>query len=81
MQVYVFHKSSLKLKMNIISHNFIAAFLFAGGTYKEMKTDDNRNFWGLPASWKATVEGRKVKLWQVYCDTKIPNDIINNNES
>jgi len=75
---YIYRKDHPKQKLNIIGHNFIAAFGFAGGTYKGMKTDDNKYFWRLPASWKAKVSGGKIKLWQVYCDTKIPYDIINN---
>jgi hypothetical protein len=64
-------------KVDIVGHNFIALFGFASGTYQGLKTDDDRDFWRLPASWKATLEGGKIKLWQVYCDTKIPYDIIN----
>ena len=58
----------------------IAAFGFASGTFKNKKTDDNKNFWRLPASWKAVVSDNKIKLWQVYADTKIPFDIIDKNK-
>jgi ketosteroid isomerase-like protein len=58
----------------------IAAFGFAEGTYKGIKTDQNKNYWKLPAAWKAVIENGKVKLWQVYADTKIPFDIINHSK-
>ncbi len=47
---------------------------FAGGTYKG--TEPERNHWKLPAAWKASVEGGLIKSWQVFCDTKVPADII-----
>jgi len=59
--------------------NTIAAFGFASGTFKGLKSDKNENYWRLPASWKAIVENNKIKLWQVYADTKIPFDIIDKN--
>jgi ketosteroid isomerase-like protein len=58
----------------------IAAFGFASGTYKGKTTDNNENYWRLPASWKAIVSDNKIKLWQVYADTKIPFDIIDKNK-
>jgi hypothetical protein len=57
----------------------IAAFGFAEGTFKGIKTTNNENYWRLPAAWKAIIEDGKIKLWQVYADTKVPFDIINNN--
>ncbi len=59
-----------------IQGDTIAAFGFAEGTYKGIKTEQNKNYWKLPAAWKAVIENGKVKLWQVYADTKIPFDII-----
>jgi len=59
--------------------NTLAAFGFASGTYPGKKTDHNENFWRLPASWKAIVADSKIKLWQVYADSKIPFDIISKN--
>ena len=50
---------------------------FASGTYKGLNPE--KNHWKLPAAWKAVVEERKIKLWQVYCDTKIPFEIIEKN--
>jgi hypothetical protein len=56
------------------SGNKIGLFGFAGGTYKGINTETN--YCRMPAAWKAEVEKNKVKLWQVYADTKIPLDII-----
>ena len=58
----------------------LAAFGFASGTFKNKKTDNNENYWRLPASWKAVISDNKIKLWQVYADTKIPFDIIDKNK-
>jgi len=58
----------------------LAALGFASGTYKGKKSDNSENYWRLPASWKAVVSGNKIKLWQVYADTKIPFDIIGRNK-
>jgi len=63
-----------------INDGKIAAFGFAGGTFKGLKTENNENYWRLPAAWKIIVENGKIKLWQVYADTKIPFDIIGKQE-
>jgi len=57
----------------------LAAFGYAGGTFKGKKTETNENYWRLPASWKAVVSSNKIRLWEVYCDAKIPFDIITKN--
>ena len=63
-----------------IQGDTIAAFGFAEGTFKGIKTEQNKNYWKLPAAWKAVIENGKVKLWQVYADTKIPFDIISHSK-
>jgi ketosteroid isomerase-like protein len=40
----------------------VAAFGFAGGTFKGLKTDHNENYWRLPVAWKAVVEDGKIKV-------------------
>ncbi|BAU56201.1 nuclear transport factor 2 family protein [Mucilaginibacter gotjawali] len=57
----------------------VAAFGFAGGTYKGYKTPNNQNYWRLPAAWKAIVEDGKIKLWQVYADTKVVFEVMGKN--
>ena len=63
-----------------IEGDTVAAFGFAEGTFKGIKTEQNKNYWKLPAAWKAVIENGKVKLWQVYADTKITCDIISRNK-
>jgi len=58
------------------SHNTVAAFGFASGTFQRGK-DRKENHWHLPASWRAVIKNGKIRLWQVYADAKIPFDIIN----
>jgi len=53
----------------------IAMFGFAGGSFKGKESES----WRLPAAWKAMVRNRKVTLWQVIADTKIPFEIIERN--
>jgi ketosteroid isomerase-like protein len=50
---------------------------FASGTYKGLNPEQNH--WKLPAAWKAIVEEDKIKHWQVYCDTRVPLEIIEKN--
>ena len=51
-----------------IKEDTVAAFGFVEASFK------GKNHWRLPAAWKAVIENGKVKLWQVYADTKIPFD-------
>lgn len=54
---------------------------YASGTYKTAnKNMDNCNYWKVPASWKAIVVDKKVKLWQVYADNSVAIEIINRNK-
>jgi ketosteroid isomerase-like protein len=53
----------------------VGMFGFAGGSLK----GNAEARWRLPAAWKATVKDGRVVLWQVYADTKIPFEIIEQN--
>jgi ketosteroid isomerase-like protein len=55
----------------------VAVFGFAGATFSGSKRQ-KENHWRLPASWKAAIRHGKIQLWQVYADSKIPYDIMNN---
>jgi ketosteroid isomerase-like protein len=58
---------------NILSRgDTFALFGFASGSYG----GNGKKPWRLPAAWKATVSDGKIKLWQVYADTKIPFESI-----
>ena len=49
---------------------------FASGTYLGKPGEKNENYWRIPAAWKASVQGEKIRLWQVFADTKIPYESI-----
>jgi ketosteroid isomerase-like protein len=66
--------------IDIISDSSIFVILgFASGTYQNEKGENNTNYWRLPAAWRIVVHEHKIKQWQVYCDSKIPFDIIEKN--
>jgi ketosteroid isomerase-like protein len=46
----------------------------AEGTYKNHKEKDAH--FKIPAAWKAIVENGKIKLWQVFADTKVQFDVM-----
>jgi len=47
-------------------------FGYASGSFK----GSPERSWRLPAAWRAVARDRRVALWQVYADTKIPFEII-----
>jgi ketosteroid isomerase-like protein len=49
-----------------------AIFGFAGGSFKG--NDDAE--WRIPAAWKASVKDGRIDLWQVFADTKIPFEMM-----
>ncbi|MCL2098117.1 MAG: nuclear transport factor 2 family protein [Bacteroidales bacterium] len=59
--------------------NILVILGFASGTYQNKKAANDENHWRLPAAWKIVVSENKIKQWQVYCDSKIPFDIIERN--
>ncbi len=63
------------------SDSIIVLLGYASGTYKTSnKKVENENRWKVPASWKAIVVDRKIKLWQVYADNSVAIEIINKNK-
>lgn len=52
-------------------------FGFASGTYTNNEDNSNCNFWRTTAAWKAIVENKKIKHWQVFCDYTRLMEIIN----
>jgi ketosteroid isomerase-like protein len=73
----IFPDYKIEVTKIFIDGDTVAAFGFASGTFDGLK-DRKENSWRLPASWKAIIKNGKILLWQVYCDAKIPFDIINN---
>lgn len=69
----------IEIEDTLINDNCIVILGFASGTFEKKVTSSNENYWRLPASWKIVVENDKIKLWQVFCDSKIPFEIIMKN--
>ena len=66
--------------IDLFSNSNIFVILgFASGTYQNKKVANNENHWRLPAAWRVIVDENKIKQWQVYCDSKIPFEIIEKN--
>ena len=61
-------------------NNTIGAFGFASGSFKKKENKEPGNYFYIPAAWKAVIENDKLKLWQVYADTKRQIDIIERNK-
>ncbi len=58
-----------------------AVFGYASGTYKNLKDENNSNYFRAPAAWKVVVEDGLIKHWQVYADNTHAIEIYNRNES
>ncbi len=52
----------------------------ASGTYKNIKNENNSNYWRIPAAFTAIVRDNKIRQWQVYADNIIVMEIINKNK-
>ena len=63
----------------IEGEDVIGVFGYSWATYMNKRNKQNSNYWNLPGAWKARVENGKIKLWQVYIDTKVPYEIIDEN--
>jgi ketosteroid isomerase-like protein len=61
------------------NESIIGLFGYASATYKNIKDERNSNFWKTPAAWKAIVEDKKIKYWQVFCDYTRLQAIIDKN--
>ena len=70
----------IEITNTFIEDNTIGAFGFASGTYRDKGTNVNENHFYIPAAWKVIIENDKIKLWQVYADTKKQIEIIENNK-
>jgi ketosteroid isomerase-like protein len=64
----------------IESGAMIGIFGYASGTYKGLKDEMNSHYFRVPASWKAIVKDGKIKHWQVYCETKKAEEIVEKNK-
>jgi hypothetical protein len=57
----------------------VGLFGSASATYKNIKDELNSNYWRTPAAWKAIVENKRIKYWQVFCDYTRLQTIIDKN--
>jgi hypothetical protein len=73
----LFPDYKIEIRELFLSNDTVAAFGFASGTFQG-SYNAKENYWRLPASWKAVIKNAKIYLWQVYADSKIPYDIMNN---
>jgi len=71
-----------KIEISDIAENehIIGLFGYVNATYNNLTNELNSNFWRATASWKAIVENKKIKHWQVYCDYSDLFKIIEKNK-
>lgn len=71
-----------KIEVNeIINKDSLFCILgYASGTYKNLKNNDNSNYWKIPVAWTAIIKDNLIKQWQIYADNIIVMDIINRNK-
>lgn len=71
-----------KIEINEIleKDSLICILGYASGTYTNLKTPDNSNYWRVPAAWTAIIKDNQVKQWQVYADNIIVMDIVKRNK-
>jgi hypothetical protein len=75
----MFADYKIELTDTLQNDSIIVLLGYASGTYKaNNKITDNKNHWKIPASWKAMLVDKKIKLWQVYADNSVVIEIINN---
>lgn len=60
--------------------NEVFAFGWISATHSGHISGDSNHYFKIPAAFRAYMEGEKVKIWQLYADTKIPFAIIDKNK-
>jgi ketosteroid isomerase-like protein len=75
----MFPDYSVEITDVVEGNSVIGLFGYASATYRINKDKTNNNFWKTTAAWKAIVENKKIKLWQVYCDYTRLMEIIKKN--
>jgi ketosteroid isomerase-like protein len=77
----LFSDYKIEVTDTLQNDSIIVLLGYASGTYKTTnKNEDNKNYWKVPASWKAIVVNNKIKLWQVYADNSVVIEIMNKNK-
>jgi hypothetical protein len=67
----MFPDYNIEINETIVKSSMICLFGYASGTYKNLKTPENNNFWRIPAAWKMIVKDNKISQWQVHADNII----------
>lgn len=66
--------------INIIESELVVGiFGYASGTFRGLKDENNSNYYRIPAAWKVIVIEGKIKHWQVYCESKKIEEILEKN--
>lgn len=61
--------------------NKVAAFGYVSGTFRGMYTADGFNYWRLPVAIKTEIKDGRIRMWQIFSDTRVPLGIIERNQS
>jgi len=77
----LFPDYKIEITDTLQNDSIIVLLGYASGTYKtKNKNVGNNNYWKVPASWKAIVVDKRIKLWQVYADNSVAIEIMNKNK-
>jgi ketosteroid isomerase-like protein len=61
----------IEVERTISALGVVGFFGWASGTYSQ-----NGRRWRLPSAWLAVERGGRVAEWRVYCDTRLPAEIL-----
>ena len=76
----LFPDYKIEITDTLQNDSIIVLLGYASGSYKTITKNGDNNHWRVPASWKAKVVDKKIKLWQVYADNSVVIEIINRNK-
>lgn len=76
----LFPDYSISIIETYLNYSYLAAFGYASGTFGIQYEHHSSNHFYLPAAWRTIIEKECIKYWQVYADTRIPYDILFNNQ-
>jgi ketosteroid isomerase-like protein len=62
---------AIEVERTVSALGVVGFFGYASGTYAQ-----NGRHWRLPSAWLAVERGGRVAEWRVYCDTRLPAEIV-----
>ena len=71
----LFPDYKIEITDTLENESLVVILGYASGSYKNLR----KNYWKIPAAWKAVVENDKIKLWQVFADNSVVVEIIMKN--